>query len=127
MNPLLLLLAISTAPAANPPPLPPVVACAADRFRPLVDATGTRGSWPVAPTLPESVRDEPGLVLSDSRLVADGYTHTLHVDPSTHSAYVVRQGGIAGFRTVYGPLPLAGCPRAPPRNLVTGKPPRGTP
>lgn len=70
---------------------------------------GVRQPWPVASELPPHLATGFGELLSDAGLVADGYMQTLHVDASALTAYVVQQGGFAGTRTVYGPLPVAAC------------------
>lgn len=90
---------------------PSVVSCTAQRLRPFVSPTGIDQSWPTVDELPRHLSGT-GLLLSSSRIVADGYSITLFVDVPNRSAYVVQQGGIAGFRTIYGPLPVAACAEA---------------
>lgn len=55
----------------------------------------------------------PGVALSDTGQVMDGYTHRLYVNVEAKSAYVVQEGGIAGTQTVFGPLPVASCSTHP--------------
>ena len=125
---LLVLMALSTeAPATAGAQPSSVVACTAQRLRPFVGPTGIHQSWPTTDELPPDVANGAGLLLSDVGMVADGYSHSLVVDSSSHAAYVVQQGGIAGFRTIYGPLPVAACAGSPPNNSFKGMPLRGTP
>ena len=105
--------------------MPPVVACTAQRLRAFVDPTGVHQTWPMSAELPDQAN--LALALSDQGIVADGYMHTLHVDRAARAAYVVQQGGFAGFRTIYGPLPVAACAEASPNNSFKGMPLRGTP
>ena len=86
-----------------------VTACTAQRLRPFVGPTGIHQPWPLIAELPPKFSSAFGELLSDQGIVADGYMHVLHVDASARTAYVVQQGGIAGFQTVYGPLPVAAC------------------
>lgn len=102
-----------------------LVSCAADQLQPLVAPTGVEAPWPVVESLPEHLAG--GVLLSDQGVVADGYSHTLHVDPSTRTAYVVQVGGIAGYQTVYGPLPVPVCAGLPSNNSFKGTPLHGTP
>lgn len=114
MHPLLLiLLALSVEPAVGASTRLPVSTCTAERLSQFVGPTGIHQTWPVAESLPPQLASAAGQRLSDQGMVLDGYVHTLHVDPSKQSAYVVQQGGFAGLRTVYGPLPVAACPGAP--------------
>jgi len=93
------------------------VSCTAKRLAPFVGPYGVRQAWPVATQLP-GLQGLPlpdlGVLLSDAGQVMDGYTHRLHVNLDTRSAYVVQQGGIAGTQTVFGPLPVASCAPAAP-------------
>jgi hypothetical protein len=114
MHSLLLVLALSAEPAAVTSPSPSLASCTADRLRRFVGPTGIHQPWPAAADLPSQFASASGVLLSDQGMVADGYTQTLHVDPEARTAYVVQQGGFAGFRTVYGPLPVAGCPGSAP-------------
>lgn len=97
--------------AAEPPSL---LACTAQRLRPFAGPTGVHQSWPVIQELPSHLANGPGALLSDQGNIADGYSQTLHVDTASRAAYVVQQGGFAGFRTIYGPLPVASCPGTAP-------------
>jgi len=108
-------LAVGTSSADAPPP-PSLSSCTAESLRPFVAPTGLRAPWPEVRELPDTVTDTVGELLSDQGIVMDGYAHTLHVDTDSQLAYVVQQGGIAGFRTVYGPLPVAWCSAPPPNN-----------
>lgn len=112
MTSLLLVLALAADPAVAAPasgcsPL----ACTASRLRAFVGPTGIHQPWPVAEELPSQLGDSPSELLSGQGMVADGYTHRLHVDEARKAAYVVQEGGIAGLRTVYGPLPIGACLR----------------
>ena len=127
MNALLLVLALVPAPdaAGTAQPLP-VVTCTAQRLRAFVGPTGVRQPWPVATGLPEHLASGFGTLLSDQGMVADGYMQILHVDASAQTAYVVQQGGLAGFRTIYGPLPVAWCSGSPRNSSFKPKPFRGS-
>lgn len=107
------------APAAGAVGLDPAHACAVERLGPFVSPTGIHQPWPITPQLPRHLRDHPRQAFPDEAMVADGYQHSLLVDVPARSAYVVQEGGIAGLRTFYGPLPLAACvgptPEPPPR------------
>ena len=103
-----------------------VVACTAQRLRPFVGPTGIHQPWPTTDELPPGLAGA-GLLLSDVGMVADGYSHSLVVDTLSSAAYVVQQGGIAGFRKIYGPLPVAACAGSTPNNSFKGMPLRGTP
>ena len=87
----------------------PVVACNAQRLSHFVSPYGIAQPWPVADELPERWSNDPGLLLSSYGSVMDGYEQRLYVDVEIQSAYVVEQGGIAGTRKIYGPLPVASC------------------
>ena len=124
---LLLVLALSaSSPAPAASTLPPVVACTAQHLLSFVGPTGVDQPWPVSPDLPEQA-SRIAVTLSDQGMVADGYSHTLHMDLYARTAYVVQQGGFAGFRTIYGPLPVVACAEASPNNSFKGMPLRGTP
>lgn len=115
--------AAGTSSAASPQP-PPVesdgtTACAIQRLLPFVGPYGIRQAWPVADALPAKHEHALGVLLSDTGHVADGYQQFLHVDADAREVYVVQQGGFAGMRKVYGPLPLPRCDAAP-----TQAPPR---
>lgn len=99
-------------PAAETAIQDPMVSCTAQRLSPFVGPYGVQQSWPVATHLPEFWGDDPGVLLSDSGQLMDGYTHRLHVRKDSRSAYVVQQGGISGAQKVFGPLPVASCPPA---------------
>jgi hypothetical protein len=126
VNSLLLVLALIAEPSAVAVAEPPSIAsCTAARLRPFVGPMGVRQPWPVAQELPNHLASSFGELLSDQGMVADGFMQTLHVDSSAHSAYVVQQGGFAGFRTIYGPLPVAACSGPPPNNSSKPTPLRG--
>ena len=109
MNPLFLVLALAAEPTVSAPESASVTTCTAERLRKFVGPTGVHQSWPVAAELPGHLANGLGELLSDQGMVADGYMQTLHVDVRARAAYVVQQGGFAGFRTIYGPLPVAAC------------------
>ena len=124
MNNLLLVLALlADSPATVAVQPLAVAACTAERLRPFVGPTGIRQSWPVVAELPDHLAD--GHLLSDQGLVADGYMQTLHVDVAAQAAFVVQQGGFAGLRTVYGPLPVSSCHGTPPNKSFKPTPLRG--
>jgi hypothetical protein len=105
------------APAPSPADLSPrarFVECAAATLRPHVGPEGIKRAWPEVAALPASLDGGGravvgGTLISDEGLVADGFRHTLHVDHAAGAAYIVEDGGFAGQRRVYGPLPLPGC------------------
>ena len=110
------LLVLAAAMAATSPPVAPVPEqrveeCTAQRLKRFVGPFGAQQSWPVAAELPAQLQHYAGLVLSEPGVVLDGYRHVLHVEARTNSAYVLQQGGIAGQVVVFGPLPVAACPR----------------
>lgn len=109
MSSTLLLLAVLATAAADTAGPQAVVECTAQRLRPFVGPMGIRQRWPVAEEVPEHMAASPGYLLSDQGAIADGYMQTLYLDVAARAAYVVQQGGFAGFRTIYGPLPVASC------------------
>jgi hypothetical protein len=91
-----------------------LAACAAEALRPLVGPDGVKRAWPEIDALPSALGGDgrtviSGTLLSDEGLTADGFRHTLYVDHAAGAAYVVEDGGFAGLRRVYGPLPLPRC------------------
>ena len=99
----------------------PAWACTARRLGAFVSATGIHQSWPTSAQLPDHLANQPGLPFPDEGMVADGYQHSLVIDVPARAAYVVQQGGIAGLRTIYGPLPVAAaCAGALPDGSVNG-------
>ena len=125
MNSLLLVLALAAGPAVSAPESAAITGCTAERLRRFVGPTGVHQPWPVASELPVHLANGFGELLSDQGMIADGYMQTLHVDVRARAAYVVQQGGFAGFRTVYGPLPVASCSGSPPNNSSKPTPLRG--
>lgn len=112
---LLLILALAASSSAGSAAEPQtVVACTVQRLRAFVGPLGIQQPWPTIPELPAHLDNSRGELLSDQGNIADGYTQTLHVDSGARAAYVVQQGGFAGFRRIYGPLPVASCPGAGP-------------
>jgi len=112
------LLQATPAPATGRIVLPPpasdaAVACALQRLKPFVSPYGIQQAWPVAKELPAGHEHAPGTLLSDTGPVADGYQQFLHFDADTRAVYVVEQGGFAGTRKVFGPLPWPRCAAAP--------------
>ncbi|PPJ41084.1 MULTISPECIES: hypothetical protein [unclassified Pseudoxanthomonas] len=105
--------------ASVPAPPPPTsredttIACAIVRLKPFVGPYGIRQQWPVAKALPQGREHALGTLLSDTGAVADGYQQFLHVDVQVNAVYIVEQGGFAGTRKVFGPLPLPRCTTAP--------------
>ena len=125
MSSLLLVLALAADPSAAATEHRSVMACTAQRLRRYVGPTGVHQSWPVVQELPANLGGSLGELLSDQGIVADGYMQALHVDVSARAAYVVQQGGFAGFSTIYGPLPVASCSGSPPNNSSKPTPLRG--
>ena len=109
---IMLALAGGTTPAV-PTQHDPTYACTAQRLGAFVTATGIHQSWPTSTRMPAHLANQPGLPFPDEGMVADGYQHALVIDAPAHAAYVVQQGGIAGLRTIYGPLPVAACAGSP--------------
>lgn len=116
-----LLQAATPAPATESIALPPpasdaTVACALQRLKPFVGPYGIRQAWPVADALPaEDGQHVLGTLLSDTGPIADGYQQFLHIDAGARAVFVVEQGGFAGTRKVFGPLPLPRyAPKPPP-------------
>ena len=106
---LLVLMVLATeAPITTAAQPPSVVACTAQRLRPFVGPTGIHQPWPTTDQLPPGLA-HGGPLLSDLGMVADGYSQSLVVDVMNRAAYVVQEGGIGGFRRIYGPLPVAAC------------------
>lgn len=114
-----LLVVHATVTASVPAPPPPfsgeqaATACAIVRLRPFVGPYGIQQRWPVAKALPQGRAHAPGTLLSDTGPVADGYQQFLHVDVQMNAVYIVEQGGFAGTRKVFGPLPLPHCKPGP--------------
>lgn len=97
-----------------PPPVSDAaVACALQRLKPFVGPYGIQQAWPVAEALPAGYEHALGTLLSDTGIIADGYQQFLHVDAGARAVYVVEQGGFAGTRKVFGPLPLPRCTQDP--------------
>ena len=110
LNALMLALAFAIAPSSGLEEEPRTVeGCTAQRLRPFARATGVRQPWPVTRELPGHLAGTPGQRLAEPGILADGYSHTLFVDVAAREAYLVQQGGFAGFQTIYGPLPVAWC------------------
>lgn len=129
---LLLVLSALSAAAAAPPAIlvlddlattgDPATACAVARLKPFVSPYGIRQRWPVATALPASHENALGTLLSGTGPVADGYRQVLHIDRQARAVYLVEEGGFAGTRKVFGPLPLPQC--APAGDAATAAPPR---
>lgn len=104
-------LAFALALTATPSPAD-LARCTADRLRRFASPMGISQPWPRDDALAtERGVYEGSTLLSDSDAVADGYRQTLHVDAAARRAWVIEQGGYAGTVRVYGPLPVASCPR----------------
>ena len=88
--------------------VPSAIDCTATRLRRFVGPTGVRQAWPEAGALPPGLV-EGGVLLSDTGMLADGYSQWLVIDAANRAAYVIQSGGFAGFHTIYGPLPVAAC------------------
>ena len=109
----------ATVAASVPAPPPPIsgeqaaTACAIARLKPFVGPYGIQQRWAVAKALPQGREHAQGTLLSDTGPVADGYQQFLHVDEQSNAVYIVEQGGFAGTRKVFGPLPLPYCKPRP--------------
>ena len=126
----LTLVMIWLAPVSSPPadfvidlqalamPADPASACAVERLAPFAGPFGIRQAWPIVAAPSLDLLTTMGTPIPHSGLVADGYQHTVHVDPQARTVHIVEQGGFAGTTRVYGPLPLPSCARqqraAPP-------------
>jgi hypothetical protein len=75
-----------------------------------------QATWPTVATLPEGEPMQMVDLGPDPPVtVADAFIHTLYLAPDTNSVYIVRSGGIAGRRKIYGPISLEGhCQPASP-------------
>lgn len=111
MLPLIVALATSHAPPSPPAETPvPTLSCEALYFQKRVNVHGVPRSWRENTQVDGAVADRAGELLNDTGVVADGFRHTLVVDPANgRQGYVVQVGGFAGMRRVYGPFPLPGC------------------
>lgn len=117
----LTLVMIWPAPVSSPPadfvfdlqalamPSDPASACAVERLAPFADPLGIRQAWPIVAAPSPDLLTTMGTPVPHSDLIADGYQHTVHVDPQTRTVHIVEQGGFAGTTKVYGPLPLPSC------------------
>ncbi|WP_334178459.1 hypothetical protein [Pseudoxanthomonas sp.] len=117
MQPLVLLLALASAPDPDMPHSIPdnTTACVVQRLKPFMSPYGIRQAWPVMASPPPELLNTLGSPMSDMGHIADGYQQFLHVDAQARAVYVVEQGGFAGTTKVFGPLPLPRCaPDAPP-------------
>jgi hypothetical protein len=79
--------------------------------------SGIPSSWPTVESLPEDVPIQiVSLGADPPDAIHDALYRTLHLVQSRNAIYVEQTGGIAGMRTVYGPVSLAGkCSAAPSR------------
>ena len=102
-------LALGAAGNSASEPVQSVVSCTADRLRRFVGPFGAPRSWPVVTNIPARFDGDIGIQISDQGHVADGYSHWLLIDERAATSYVVQRGGLAGFQTIYGPLPVAAC------------------
>jgi hypothetical protein len=121
----LLVMCLPAVPAAahpHPSPYPPAEAASdtvpgdpmsvwaeslARRFATCFTAFGARPGFPVATREPDPREVIAQAVLPASALVSDGYRHELRVHGPSNAVFIVQTGGLAGTRTVFGPLPVA--------------------
>jgi hypothetical protein len=118
----LLAMGLTAAPSwahPHPPPYPPVEAASATapgdplavwaeslarRFATCFTPFGARPGFPVAAREPAPREVIAQAVLPASALVSDGYRHELRVHGPSNAVFIVQSGGLAGTRTVFGPL-----------------------
>ena len=96
----------ATAPAAAGEPAKAWAEALAKRFATCFSAVGTAQTFPVAQDLPDDGDIVAEADIPAVQTVSDGYRHRLRVHGPSNSVYVVQTGGIAGRRTVFGPLPV---------------------
>ena len=90
-------------------PSPSVASCTAERLRPFVTPQGVKQPWPRVESLPASLKNEIGTLISDQGTVDDGYSQWLVLNREASAAYVLQRGGFGGSQIVFGPLPVASC------------------
>ncbi len=113
MHLLILAAAIAGGSAGGAPPdLVVSASCTASRLERFMSPYGISQTWPRLAALPTELARSPGLPIGSPGMVMDGYGQVVHVDLPARKAYVAQQGGFAGATTVFGPLPVAACPKA---------------